>query len=128
MRKLHLLLLAFLCVASSATAQRVVTGKVTDEKNQSIPNASVLVKGTKTGTTTRADGTYSISVPAGAKAIVVSSIDMKTEEKAIGSQTEVDFSLKAEDKLLSEVVVTGTGIATTKKKLAISVESINADK
>ena len=128
MRKLLLLLFAFLCVATYATAQRVVTGKVTDEKNQSIPNASVIVKGTKTGTTTRADGTYSITVPAGGKTIVVSSIDMKTEENAIGLQTVVDFLLKAEDKILSEVVVTGTGVATSKKRLAISVESITSDK
>jgi TonB-dependent starch-binding outer membrane protein SusC len=51
MRKLFLLLFGIVFFAAMAMAQRSITGKVTDDKGKPIPNASVLVKGTTTGTT-----------------------------------------------------------------------------
>lgn len=114
MRKLLLTLTAFLLFAGSLLAQKTITGKVTDEKGNPIPNASVLVKGTTTGTSTKADGTFSLTVPSNAKALIVSAIDMTTQEKALGSHTSLDFSLSQEDKTISEVVVVGYG--TQRKK------------
>ena len=128
MRKLLVTLTACLLFAGMLMAQKTITGKVTDEKGVPIPNASVIVKGTTTGTVTKADGTFSLNVPANAKALIVSSVDMRTEEKVIGSLTALDFTMKMEDKVMSEIVVTGTGVATSKKKLGISVETITADK
>lgn len=113
MRKLLLTLTAFLLFAGSLLAQKTVTGKVTDDKGNPIPNASVLVKGTTTGTSTKADGTFSLTVPSNAKALIVSAIDMTTLERAIGTQTSLDFTLSQEDKTISEVVVVGYG---TQKK------------
>lgn len=109
MRKLLVALTAVLLFTGQLLAQRTITGKVTDEKGVPIPNASVLVKGSNTGTVTKSDGTYSITVPANAKHLVISSVDMATEEVAIGSQTTLTTSLKAADKSLQEVVVVGYG-------------------
>lgn len=109
MRKLLVALTAVLLFTGQLLAQRTITGKVTDEKGEPIPNASVLVKGSNTGTVTKSDGTYSITVPANAKHLVISSVDMATEEVAIGSQTTIAVSLKAADKSLQEVVVVGYG-------------------
>ena len=128
MRKLFFLLLGIVFFAINARAQRSVSGKVSDEKGIPLPNVSVLARGTSTGTITKIDGTYSITVPANAKALVFSSVDMSSVELSIGTQTVINATLKAEDKTMSEVVVTGTGVATSKKRLAISVESITADK
>ncbi|HEX7845093.1 MAG TPA: SusC/RagA family TonB-linked outer membrane protein, partial [Chitinophagaceae bacterium] len=114
MRKLLLTLTAFLLFAGALLAQKTVTGKVTDDKGNPIPNASVIVKGTTTGTVTKADGTYSLTVPASAKAIIVSAVDMSTMEQIIGTRSEVDFTLNSEDKIVSEVVVVGYG--TQRKK------------
>src|SRR6188474_3534661 len=122
MRKLFFLLGGVVIFAMQANAQRSVSGKVTDESGSPIPNASVLARGTTTGTVTKADGTYTLVVPASAKALVFSSVDMSPIELAIGTQSVINATLKAEDKTLSEIVVTGTGIATSKKRLAISVE------
>ena len=66
---------------------------VTDEKGNPVANASVLVKGTTTGTTTKADGTYSLSVPANGKVLVISSVDMLTQEVNIGGQTNLTITL-----------------------------------
>jgi TonB-linked SusC/RagA family outer membrane protein len=123
MRKLLLTLTAFLLFAGSLLAQKTVTGKVTDDKGNPIPNASVLVKGTTTGTSTKADGTFSLTVPSNAKALIVSAIDMTTQERAIGTQTSLDFSLTQEDKTISEVVVVGYG-TQRKKEVTGSIASI----
>ena len=114
MRKQLLLLSGFVLCSIIALAQRTITGKVTDEKGNPVANASVIVKGTTAGTTSKLDGTYSLTVPANGRALIFSSIDMSTEEKQIGNQSEINVSLKAEDKTLSEVVVTGYG--TQRKK------------
>ena len=114
MRKLLLAVTAILLFAGSLFAQKTVTGKVTDDKGNPIPNASVIVKGTQSGTITKSDGTYSISLPANAKALIVSAVDMTTHERAIGTSPTLDFSLTPEDKTIAEVVVVGYG--TQRKK------------
>lgn len=116
MRKLYLLLMGVVFFAAQAIAQRTITGKVTDEKGNPIANASVILKGTTTGTTTNADGTYTLNVQAGTKSIIISSVDMITQEVNIGTQTTINVSLKADDKVMEEVVVVGYG--TQKKKEA----------
>jgi TonB-linked SusC/RagA family outer membrane protein len=114
MRKQLLLLSGFVLCSLFAFAQRTITGKVTDDKGIPVANASVIVKGTTTGTTSKADGSFSLNVPANARTLIVSAVDMTTTEIVIGSSTNVDVSLKTEDKTLAEVVVTGYG--TQRKK------------
>ena len=70
MRKLFLLLWGVVFLAAQAIAQRTISGKVTNEKGTPLQNVSVMVRGTTTGTITKADGTYSLTVPANAKALV----------------------------------------------------------
>ena len=114
MRKLTLLLLGVVLFAANAMAQRTITGTVVDEKGIPIPDVSVMVKGSTTGTVTKADGTFSLTVPANAKSLVFSAVDMAIKEVAFGSSTTVDVTLQTEDKTLMEVVVTGYG--TQQKK------------
>ena len=107
MRKLLLLVMVILLCAGSAMAQRTITGKVTDDKGNAVPNATVMVKGTSLGTTTKMDGSYSIAVPASGKILVFTLVDMGLVEVEIGSQNTVNAVMRPDDKLLSEVVVTG---------------------
>jgi TonB-linked SusC/RagA family outer membrane protein len=107
MRKLLVSLAAFLLFIGELLAQKVVSGKVTDDKGNPVPNASVTVKGASSGTTTKSDGTYTLTVPSNATTLVFSSIDFVPEEVKIGSQSVINASIKAEDKTLSEVVVVG---------------------
>ncbi len=116
MRKLYLLLMGVVFFATQAMAQRTITGKVTDEKGNPLPNASVIVKGTTIGTTTKTDGTYSLNVPANGRTLVISSVNMLTVEVSIGSKTSIDATLVNEDKTMEEVVVVGYG--TQRKKEA----------
>ncbi|HYC39945.1 MAG TPA: SusC/RagA family TonB-linked outer membrane protein [Chitinophagaceae bacterium] len=126
MRKLTLLLTAVVFFALQALAQRTVTGKVTDEKGNPLANVSVLVRGTTVGTITRSDGTYTLTVPANARALVFSAVDMSPVEIAIGESAEVNATLKAEDRTMSEVVVTALGIRKDKKTLGYSLTQLSA--
>ncbi|MET0635924.1 MAG: SusC/RagA family TonB-linked outer membrane protein [Chitinophagaceae bacterium] len=107
MRKLLLGLMAFLLLSGQILAQKTLTGRVTDEKGDPIPNASVVVKGASTvGTTTRSDGTYTLTVPATATILLVSSIGSEDRELTIGTGSVLDFTLIPTSRDLSEVVVT----------------------
>lgn len=125
MRKLLAVLVVVLFSAGQLWAQKTITGKVTDEKGAPIANASVLVKGTSTGTTTKGDGTFSLSVPASARQLVFSSVDMATVEMNIGSQSVINVTMKTQEKTIAEVVVVAYG---TQKKAALtgSVATVKA--
>lgn len=110
------------------TQNRVVTGTVTDDKGIPIENATVRIKGSKSGVAADANGNFSISVPANAT-LVISGVGIKTKEVAVGNESTVNVSLIRSGTELTEVtVVTGTGVATSKRKLGISVESISGTK
>ena len=108
MRKVVMLIMAIVLSISHLRAQqRTITGKVTDEKGFSIPNVSVTIKGTNTGTTTKPDGSFSLTIQSNAKILVFSYVDMITQEQAIGSESIINVSMKADERSLQEVVVTG---------------------
>lgn len=109
MRKLLVLLTVCLLSAGTLFAQKTITGKVTDDKGNPLSNASVMVKGSSTGTVTKADGSYTITVPAGARALVFSTVDMAPLEVVIGSQSVINPSLKPIEQILADVVVVGYG-------------------
>jgi len=110
MRKFLFFLAMLLFVGSAAFAQeRTVSGKVVDEKGNVVPNASILVKGTKLGTATDASGGFSISVPASAKTLVVSATGHTTQEVSLTSSSEYSVNLPTISKSLEEVLVVGYG-------------------
>lgn len=126
MRKLVTMLLCVVLAATQLLAQtRTIKGKVTDAKSNPVPNASVVVKGTTTGTTTDANGDFSLNVPGTAKTLVVSSLNFTSQEVAIGTKTSIAVSLVSTTQDLQEVVVVGYG---TKKKsdLTGSVSTLKA--
>ncbi|HTE25145.1 SusC/RagA family TonB-linked outer membrane protein [Flavitalea sp.] len=107
MRKSILLFVGLVLFSLQLLAQsRQITGKVTDQSGNAIPNASILVKGTQTGTVTDPEGSYSLNVPPTAKTLVISSVGQTETEINIGNQTKIDVTLKPAGDL-SEVVVVG---------------------
>jgi TonB-linked SusC/RagA family outer membrane protein len=120
-------LLAFLlmaCMLSTAYAQtKTVTGKVTDASGTPLPGISVTIKGTLSGTTTAENGTFKLTVPENA-VLVLSGVGYEPTEMTVRNRTVFDVQLTTEIKALSEIVVTGTGVATEKRKLSIDVASV----
>ncbi len=114
MRKLLLLLgvTLFSCMQLLAQ-QRTITGKVTDANGAPVSNATVQVRQSTVGTTTKADGTFTLTIPATAKTLIVSSIGFAQAEIGIGGNSSFAISLSSANTNLEDVVV--TGIKTTKK-------------
>lgn len=102
-----MLLCAVFAVLQVTAQTRSIRGKVVDEKNNPIANASVLVKGTTTGTTTGADGGFTIGVPSTARVLVISSLGFARQEVILTSGSSYSVTLKASTDALEEVVVTG---------------------
>jgi iron complex outermembrane receptor protein len=116
----------FACVLSlfSQAQNKTITGKVTDSKDGSaLAGASIVVKGSKLGSQTGADGTFKISVPTSATKLVVSSVGFANQEVSISDATSVSISLKATSDQLGEVVVVGYGTRKV-KDLTGSVASL----
>lgn len=90
---------------------KVIRGTVTDEKGETLPGASVTIKGTKTGVITNQDGQYTISVPETAQTLVFSFIGEASQEVNINNQSIINVTLKPNDQTLNEVVVVGYGTA-----------------
>jgi TonB-linked SusC/RagA family outer membrane protein len=124
MRKLFLLLFGVVFFAVQAMAQRTITGKVTDDKGLPVANASVMVKGTTIGTNTKTDGTFSLPVSATAETITVSAVGYLSQDMDIGSQTNMSFVLKGEERVMDEVVVVGYG---TQQKKAFTGSASKVD-
>jgi len=128
MRCFFLLLMSSILLCAELLAQtRIVSGKITDANGNPIPNASVVIRGTKSGTTTNNDGMYSLNVPGNARILVISSIGLTEQAISIGSNTTINASLQNTDQSLTEVVVTSFGIRRDRKTLGYSVPVIKAD-
>ncbi|MEO6284406.1 MAG: SusC/RagA family TonB-linked outer membrane protein [Dyadobacter sp.] len=100
-----------------------IKGKVQSEDGN-LPGASILIKGTSRGSTTDANGEFTISTPSGAT-LVVSFIGYKTLEVPVGSKTTFDITLEQDATQFSEIVVTALGIAREKKALGYSVQEVS---
>ena len=92
-----------------------------------MPGVSVLLKGTTTGTTTDADGKYTLSIDGTENAVLTFSfIGFLTQEIAVLNKTSIDVSLTEDITSLNEVVVTAFGIEREKKALGYSVSTVSA--
>ncbi len=130
MERRLMLLMAYLMIGIGLVNAQIskVTGIVTSEEDGlPVAGASVLVKGTSTGTMTDNDGKFTLNnVPNNAKTLVVSFIGMQTKE--VGIKQQVKVVLLPDDKTLDEIVVTAMGISRDKKALGYSVQDIKGDK
>ncbi|HEY4285512.1 MAG TPA: SusC/RagA family TonB-linked outer membrane protein [Puia sp.] len=124
-RSLHLLgvLLAVFLFPLITLAQKAITGRVLSKTDQSpIPGASVSIKGSKTGTATLVDGSFTIKANDG-DVLVVSGVGIVRQEQTV-SGGELTISVTADPKSLNEVVVTALGIKKEVKRLGYSVQEV----
>ncbi|MGZ8538342.1 MAG: SusC/RagA family TonB-linked outer membrane protein, partial [Flavisolibacter sp.] len=128
MRRLLLLVLFMSLMTSQLLAQdRTISGKVTDEKGVPVANASVVVKGTRNGTITATDGSFSLSVPSNARALIISFIGLGEKEVGLTSSNSYDVSLSSTTGDLSEVVITGYK-TTSKRDFVGSAGTVSGEK
>ena len=116
----------FLLGSSAVHAQSLVTGKVSDKAGQALPGVNVIKKGTTSGTSTDANGNYSIEATAN-DILVVSFIGYQSQEIVVGNRAKVDMQLEEDVAELQEVVVVGYG-SQKKSDLTGAISSLSGDK
>ncbi|WP_164972688.1 TonB-dependent receptor [Lacibacter luteus] len=102
-----------------------VKGKVLNEKGEPVSSASVTVKGSNVGTTTNAEGEFSLSVPDGKKILIISSVGYHDEEVNIGNGGTLTVTLKLKPVTTEEIVVVGYG-TQRQKDLTGAVSAISS--
>ncbi|MCQ2184197.1 MAG: TonB-dependent receptor [Bacteroidales bacterium] len=125
MQRLFITFLTIILHAMLLHAQNTVTvsGTVTDASTgETIPQATVLVKGTNSGTVADLDGKYSISVTPDATLVFmcIGYADIETE---VGSRSIIDIALQPDTQMIEEVVTIGYG-TVRKSDLTGSVASV----
>lgn len=94
----------------TSTVKISVTGVVsTSDTGETLPGVNILLKGTGRGTTTDADGAYTIDVDDESSVLVFSFIGFTTTEVIVGTQTKIDVKLPPDAVELQDIVVVGYG-------------------
>ena len=121
--KAFLLLVFAIGMVNFASAQRTVSGTITDADNgDPLIGANVLVVGTSSGTVTDLDGNYSLSVPDGGTTLEISYTGYASQKIELGASNTVDVALSPGE-LLEEVVVVGEVAEGTGVCLGVALEA-----
>jgi TonB-linked SusC/RagA family outer membrane protein len=133
LRKYKLLsLFLFMNLFALATmAQVKISGKVTDTKGNGIAGISVSIKNESSGTSTAADGMYSLttSLKNGTYVVVFSGVGYKSTEQTVtinGTDLSANAQLQTDALGLDEVVVIGSSLSQSRKQLGNTVNSVSA--
>lgn len=95
----------------SAFAQQLqVTGTVKDHTGNPVAGATILVEGSTTGTTSNADGSYSITASSDAT-LLVSFIGYQPQQIAVAGKSRIDITLKEDSQSIDDVIVVAFGTA-----------------
>lgn len=113
--------------SSKETAiDKTISGQVLSvEDNTPVPGVSVVLKGSRVGTNTDADGKFKIDVPDNSAVLVFSSVGFVSQEVPVGSKSTIDIVLVSDMKNLSEVVVVGYG-TQKKSQLTGAISSVSS--
>ena len=109
--KMHFTLFTFfmlLTVFGLQAQNKVISGKIIDTSDETMPGVTIIQKGTANGTVSDIDGRYSLSVPEGVT-LVFSFIGYSSIEKAVGASNILDVTMQIDEAELDEVVVIGYG-------------------
>ena len=113
-RKAYLLVFSFFLSSFSFAQQKItVTGNVVTEKNIPLVGMSVNEKGTPSGTTTDADGKFTIQTAGNAR-LVFSFVGYTTKEVPVNNRKKIEVVMEVNVSSLDQVVVVGYG---TQKKI-----------
>ncbi|HMF70352.1 MAG TPA: carboxypeptidase-like regulatory domain-containing protein, partial [Flavitalea sp.] len=119
-------------VSFITVAQVKIAGKVTGPGGSALPGISVQIANTNLGSSTNAAGEFNIDaiLKPGKYTINFTGIGFRPQNKTIevtsSNEVNVDAQLSEDVLMLNDVVVTGTTVATSKKKLANAVSTVSA--
>ena len=118
------LLLAFV-VQLTFAQEKTISGTVVDETNMPLPGATVVIKGTTTGTSTDFDGKYTIIANTG-DVLTFSYVGYSEQDVTVAASNTIDIAL-ALDNSLEEVVITAQGVKRKPDEITTANQVVKAD-
>ncbi len=104
---------------------QTITGRVlSGDDNQPLPGVSIVIKGTNTGTTSRADGSYSLNAQSD-NTLTFSFIGYETQDVKVGNRTVIEVTMAGSAKALTEVVVTALGIKKDIRQTGVAIQTVD---
>lgn len=116
---------ASVSITKPETVADPITGTVKSQTGEPLPGINVVIKNTQKGTSTDANGRFTIDAPTNA-VLVFSGIGFATQEVPVNGRSRIDLSLVTDNKQLDEVVVVGYG-TQKRNSLTNSVAQIGAE-
>ncbi|TAN00568.1 MAG: SusC/RagA family TonB-linked outer membrane protein [Chitinophagaceae bacterium] len=125
-RRLLLTGILVLVVFSAAWAQQKISGRVTDDKGNPVPVATIQIMGTANGTTADAEGHFTITATPG-QTLEVTSIGFIKKEVKVPESGSLDITLQSNTNTLNEMVVTALGIKREKRAIGYSAQVVSGE-
>lgn len=111
---------------SVSTALSPIRGRIVDSTGSPIANANVIVKGSSIGTTTKADGSFSLNIDSDASLLAISCIGYVTQEVYARSGEELRIILRPSDNILDDMQIIAYG-TTTRRLSTGNVSKVSND-
>lgn len=115
----------FIILKEDAPVDSIIHGKILSENGEAFPGTTIVEKGTTNGTTSGADGTFTLKVKPHAT-LMITAIGYEVME--VPASTASTIHLKTAVKQLHDIVVTAAGIARQKTSLGYSVSTVGSEK
>lgn len=116
------------CLTAAMAQVRTITGKITSKDDGlAMPGVNVLIKESQRGTSTNAEGKFTIDVSGSNAVLVFSFVGYTKTEVPVGNRSVVDVVMTSDASQLQEVVVTALGISREKKSLAYSISEVKSE-
>lgn len=127
MRKFTCLCTALLlCCVLSFAQQKSVSGRITDEKGDPVPFATVQIKGTKNAVVADANGYFNVNLKSGTT-LIISATGFSAKEVSPEGGKQLTVQLTGAARLIEEVIVTAGGIKTKRKELGTANTVVKAE-
>lgn len=124
MRKIYTLLMLFLVIGISASAQKSsIEGTVKTNKGESLPGATVMIKGSTAGAITDVNGKFSVSAQP-TDILVVSFIGFEAQEITVGAQSVINVTLNESGQQIEGIIVTALGIEKQKSTIGYAIGDV----
>lgn len=104
-----------------------ITGQVVDSANNPVSDVSILIKGTKIGTTTNREGSFSLESSAYSGRLVISHIGYAIQELSFSGSMNLKITLLSQVNIQKEIIITALGIKKEKKALGYSITEVKGE-
>jgi TonB-dependent starch-binding outer membrane protein SusC len=122
-----LLIITMLAITMVSVIAQQIKGVIKDKVDGSpLVGASVVAKGTTTGSVTDINGAYEFTLPNGATTLVVSFVGYVNQEVPINGQSSLDIVMESDANILSDVVIVGYS-SQSKREVSGSISKVKAE-